>query len=43
MLYEVITRADIRKITEFLYILSLAQMWNLLAGYGGLLSSYNFV
>lgn len=31
-------RADIRKITEFLYILSLAQMWNLLAGYGGLLS-----
>lgn len=31
-------RADIRKITEFLYILALAQMWNLLAGYGGLLS-----
>ena len=31
-------RSDIRKITEFLYILSLAQMWNLLAGYGGLLS-----
>jgi len=31
-------RADIRKITEFLYILSIAQMWNLLAGYGGLLS-----
>jgi len=31
-------RADIRKTTEFLYILSLAQMWNLLAGYGGLLS-----
>lgn len=31
-------RADIRRITEFLYILSLAQMWNLLAGYGGLLS-----
>jgi branched-chain amino acid transport system permease protein len=31
-------RADIRKITEFLYILSLAQMWNLMAGYGGLLS-----
>jgi branched-chain amino acid transport system permease protein len=31
-------RADIRKITEFLYILSIAQMWNLLAGYAGLLS-----
>ena len=31
-------RADIRRITEFLYILALAQMWNLLAGYGGLLS-----
>jgi branched-chain amino acid transport system permease protein len=31
-------RADIRKVTEFLYILSLAQMWNLMAGYGGLLS-----
>jgi branched-chain amino acid transport system permease protein len=31
-------RAEIRKVTEFLYILSLAQMWNLMAGYGGLLS-----
>jgi len=31
-------RADIRKVTEFLYILSIAQMWNLLAGYGGLVS-----
>lgn len=31
-------RADVRRITEFLYILALAQMWNLLAGYGGLLS-----
>ncbi|HOV03273.1 MAG TPA: branched-chain amino acid ABC transporter permease [Hyphomicrobiales bacterium] len=31
-------RADIRTVTEFLYILALAQMWNLLAGYGGLLS-----
>ncbi|MEZ5840804.1 MAG: branched-chain amino acid ABC transporter permease [Hyphomicrobiales bacterium] len=31
-------RADMRTVTEFLYILALAQMWNLLAGYGGLLS-----
>lgn len=31
-------RADMRTLTEFLYILALAQMWNLLAGYGGLLS-----
>lgn len=33
-----IERSTIRTITEFLYILALAQMWNLLAGYGGLLS-----
>ncbi len=31
-------RADLRTWTEFLYILALAQMWNLLAGYGGLVS-----
>lgn len=31
-------RGDMRTITEFLYILALGQMWNLLAGYGGLLS-----
>jgi branched-chain amino acid transport system permease protein len=31
-------RSSIRTLTEFLYILALAQMWNLLAGYGGLLS-----
>lgn len=31
-------RADQRLMTEFLYTLALAQMWNLLAGYGGLLS-----
>lgn len=31
-------RADMRTLTELLYILALAQMWNLLAGYGGLLS-----
>ncbi|BBD76322.1 branched-chain amino acid ABC transporter permease [Hydrogenophilus thermoluteolus] len=30
--------ATIRLVTEFLCILTLAQMWNLLAGYGGLLS-----
>ncbi|SCA56023.1 conserved membrane hypothetical protein [Candidatus Terasakiella magnetica] len=32
------SRGDMRTITEFLYILALAQMWNLLAGYGGLVS-----
>ena len=31
-------RGELRFITEFLYFLSLAQMWNLLAGYGGLVS-----
>ncbi len=31
-------RSDMRMLTEFLYILALAQMWNLLAGYGGLVS-----
>jgi len=31
-------RSTQRLLTEFLYILALAQMWNLLAGYGGLLS-----
>jgi branched-chain amino acid transport system permease protein len=31
-------RALLRLATEFLYVLALAQMWNLLAGYGGLLS-----
>ena len=31
-------RSDMRTMTEFLYILALAQMWNLLAGYGGLVS-----
>ena len=31
-------RALLRTATEFLYVLALAQMWNLLAGYGGLLS-----
>jgi len=31
-------RSEMRTLTEFLYILALAQMWNLLAGYGGLLS-----
>jgi branched-chain amino acid transport system permease protein len=31
-------RGDMRLVTEFLYILALAQMWNLLAGYGGLVS-----
>jgi branched-chain amino acid transport system permease protein len=31
-------RSDMRTATEFLYILALAQMWNLLAGYGGLVS-----
>jgi branched-chain amino acid transport system permease protein len=31
-------RATLRLVTEFLYVLALAQMWNLLAGYGGMLS-----
>lgn len=31
-------RADLRMIVEFAYYLSLAQMWNLLAGYAGLVS-----
>lgn len=31
-------RSSQRILTEFLYTLALAQMWNLLAGYGGLLS-----
>ncbi len=31
-------RSTLRTATEFLYMLALAQMWNLLAGYGGLLS-----
>ncbi|MEQ8697799.1 MAG: branched-chain amino acid ABC transporter permease [Bauldia litoralis] len=32
------TRADLRLIVEFCYFLALAQMWNLLAGYAGLVS-----
>uniref|UniRef100_UPI002B00167E branched-chain amino acid ABC transporter permease n=1 Tax=Castellaniella sp. TaxID=1955812 RepID=UPI002B00167E len=31
-------RANLRLFSEFFYMLALAQMWNLLAGYGGLLS-----
>lgn len=31
-------RADMRTVGEFLYVLALAQSWNLLAGYGGLIS-----
>ncbi|MBI5897875.1 MAG: branched-chain amino acid ABC transporter permease [Rhodocyclales bacterium] len=31
-------RSSQRLLAEFLYVLALAQMWNLLAGYGGLLS-----
>jgi branched-chain amino acid transport system permease protein len=31
-------RAQLRMVTEFLCLLTIAQMWNLLAGYGGLLS-----
>lgn len=31
-------RADIRLFTEILYTPALAQSWNLLAGYGGLIS-----
>ncbi len=32
------TSADMRLLVEFLALLTLAQMWNLLAGYGGLVS-----
>lgn len=32
------SRSDMRTVTEFMYVLALAQMWNLLAGYGGMLS-----
>lgn len=31
-------RGDIRSLTEFFYVLALAHMWNLMAGYGGLVS-----
>lgn len=31
-------RGDVRSLTEFFYVLALAQMWNLLAGYGGMVS-----
>lgn len=31
-------RGDMRTVQEFMYFLALAQMWNLLAGYGGLIS-----
>ena len=31
-------RGDMRSIAEFFYVLALAQMWNLLAGYAGLMS-----
>lgn len=31
-------RSDLRLVTEFLYLLAIAQMWNLLAGYGGMVS-----
>jgi branched-chain amino acid transport system permease protein len=31
-------RSQLRLATEFLYVLTLAQLWNLLAGYGGMLS-----
>ena len=31
-------RADMRLLGEIFYFLALAQMWNLLAGYGGLVS-----
>jgi len=31
-------RANLRLLAEFFYMLALAQMWNLLAGYGGMLS-----
>lgn len=33
-----INRAGLRLLSEFFYMLALAQMWNLMAGYGGLLS-----
>lgn len=32
------SRGHLREVTEFMYLLALAQMWNLLAGYGGLVS-----
>ena len=32
------SRADMRGVGEILYVLALAQTWNLLAGYGGLIS-----
>ena len=31
-------RGEMRSIAEFFYVLALAQMWNLLAGYGGMVS-----
>lgn len=31
-------RADMRTVVEFLYMLALAEMWNLMAGFGGLVS-----
>jgi branched-chain amino acid transport system permease protein len=31
-------RSDMRTVTEFLYTLALAQLWNLMAGFGGLVS-----
>ncbi len=33
-----VDRAGLRLLSEFFYMLALAQMWNLMAGYGGLLS-----
>ena len=33
-----LSRADTRLMVEVFYFLALAQMWNLLAGYGGLVS-----
>ena len=29
--------SDMRSIAEFAYLVAIAQMWNLLAGYGGLI------
>ncbi len=31
-------RSDMRSVVEFLYMLALAEMWNLMAGFGGLVS-----
>jgi branched-chain amino acid transport system permease protein len=31
-------RSDMRSVVEFLYVLALAEMWNLMAGFGGLVS-----